>query len=379
MDALHRLAKRALIPCPQTLRATGFCTAEAYDFSALLPLLQRSFVLLPYIADDVYHVRLIAPEDGGVDLTSGAFHDAEAFIFRDGTLATWGASEEANEAILALVKAAEINSYRAPETEWFHYGVDMEQTGGLTADTILIGDNGLPATQSRLAYSSGLARSVKLASLEEMLDSHLEKNRHIPQVLLQGRKIPLTRAQVLQNLGELFSLRGHLNLHSELLDSPDFCWSSQKMEDIFERISRNLDVRPRIAVFNKKLDYANELTEVIRNHLHTQHSTTLEWAIIILIMIEVGFQIFHTYEGWDREGGGGTLPAGATRKAVGGATGGGGTMIGTIPSDFLADDAVEEHAPKQPTSTAALSAARLAKLNAQSRRDLDDDRKSGRD
>jgi uncharacterized Rmd1/YagE family protein len=58
-------------------------------------------------------------------------------------------------------------------------------------------------------------------------------------------------------------------------------------------ISRNLDVRPRIAIFNKKLDYANEIAEVIRNHLHEEHSVKLEWIIIILIMIEIVFSTLH--------------------------------------------------------------------------------------
>ncbi|KND00545.1 uncharacterized protein SPPG_04853 [Spizellomyces punctatus DAOM BR117] len=282
-------------PMDEGMRATAYCTAENYNFTTLLPLLQRKYLLLPFIADDVYHIRLVNPSES---ISSSAGHDAEAFIFRDGTFATWGATDAQNAALLRLVKQVEINPYKEAETEWFHYCVDLDQAGGLTADTIIIG-NSLPAHQARLAYSSGLARSVKLAALEEMLEKHLEKNRHIPQVLLQGKKLPLSRAAVLQNLGELFSLRGHLNLHGELLDSPDFCWSSAKMEDIFDRISRNLDVRPRIAVFNKKLDYANELTEVIRSHLHTKHSTGLEWGIIILIMIEVGFQVYHTYKEWE--------------------------------------------------------------------------------
>jgi len=65
------------------------------------------------------------------------------------------------------------------------------------------------------------------------------------------------------------------------------------MEEYFERISRNLDVRARIAVFNKKLDYANELSEVLRNHMHEQHSLKLEWCIIVLIAVEICFEIVH--------------------------------------------------------------------------------------
>lgn len=63
------------------------------------------------------------------------------------------------------------------------------------------------------------------------------------------------------------------------------------MEVYFDRISKNLDVRPRIAIFNKKLDYANQIAEVLRSHLHEQHSHKLEWIIIILIGVEIGFEI----------------------------------------------------------------------------------------
>lgn len=80
-----------------------------------------------------------------------------------------------------------------------------------------------------LAFSSGLTRSVKLEVLEEQLDSHIDRNRHIPHILSQGKKLPLNRSTVLKNLGELFSLRGHVNLHSDLLEYPDYTWSSSKM------------------------------------------------------------------------------------------------------------------------------------------------------
>ena len=179
--------------------------------------------------------------------------------------------------------------------EYFDYIVDLNQPGGMSSDTIIIG---LPLNpeESKLAFSSGLIRSVKLASLEEQLDKHLDKNKEIPNILLRGQKLPFGYKSILKNLGELFSLRGHVNLHSELLDSPEFCWSTPKMEEYFEKISRSLDVKPRIAVFNKKLDYANELSEVLRNHFHEQHSLKLERIIIILIVIEIMFEVLHYAE-----------------------------------------------------------------------------------
>lgn len=85
-------------------------------------------MLLPFIADDVYHVRLVSPMDGSTsDPGDDSGHEPEAFVFRDGTFATWGANEAQNQELMKLLKSVEVNSYREPETEWFNYYVDTEQ------------------------------------------------------------------------------------------------------------------------------------------------------------------------------------------------------------------------------------------------------------
>jgi uncharacterized Rmd1/YagE family protein len=99
----------------------------------------------------------------------------------------------------------------------------------MSTDTIILG-NELSLEAAKLVYSAGIARSVKLASLENMLDIHVAKNKHIPLILLSGRKLPVSRGDMLRNLGEIFQLRAMVNLNSEMLDLPDFCWSSKKME-----------------------------------------------------------------------------------------------------------------------------------------------------
>ena len=161
--------------------------------------------------------------------------------------------------------------------------------GGISSDGTIICGTEMSSSQSKLAFSTGLARSVKLASLEGQLDSLLHKRRHILQIFSPSkfqnqsniRRTNVGRKEILSYLGELFSIRFQVNLHSELLDSPDFCWSDYNMEECFDKISKNLDVRSRISVLNKKLDYANELVEILRNHLHEQHSLKLECIIIL--------------------------------------------------------------------------------------------------
>jgi uncharacterized Rmd1/YagE family protein len=283
-------------PAPQPLIAAGFCTSENYDFKRLIPNLKLKYALMPYLADGISHFKLQPPTQAEENLDLEATSDAaDAFIFDDGTFVTWGASKSENEDFIKAIKPFQINPYGSVETELFDYFVDSSQEGGIVADTIILGEE-LPLNQAKLAFSSGIARSVKLACLESLLEMHLNKNRKIPTLLLKGKKLPFGEDEVLRNLGELFALRGSVNLHSELLDSPEFVWSNALMESYFEKINKNLDVKPRIAIFNKKLDYANELAEVLRNHLNEKHALKLEWFIIILICVEIAFEVLHYAE-----------------------------------------------------------------------------------
>lgn len=44
---------------------------------------------------------------------------------------------------------------------------------------------------------------------------------------------------------------------------------------------------------NEKISHCVELVELLSSHLSDKHHVRLEWMIIILIMVEVGFEILH--------------------------------------------------------------------------------------
>lgn len=108
-----------------------------------------------------------------------------------------------------------------------------------------------------------------------------------------GSKINLTRDQVFRKTGELFELKHQLNLNSELLDTPDFYWDRQDLEDIFTKTISYMNVRKRTSVMNEKLNHCYELMDLLSSHMNDKHHVRLEWMIIVLIMVEVLFEITH--------------------------------------------------------------------------------------
>ncbi|KTG03574.1 hypothetical protein cypCar_00011665 [Cyprinus carpio] len=143
----------------------------------------------------------------------------------------------------------------------------------------------------KFAFSNALSLSVKLAIWEVSLDNFVESIQSIPEMLKSGQRVKLSRAEVMQKIGELFSLRHCINLSSDLLITPDFYWDREDLEQLYDKTCQFLNINRRVKVVNEKLQHCTELTDLMRNHLSEKHSLRLEWMIVVLIAIEVMFEL----------------------------------------------------------------------------------------
>lgn len=258
----------------------------------------------------------------------------DIFIFPSGTVVTWALPEGFTSffAQKTLLPAAINPQNDQTETEDLEFIEDpAKEHSIIRGDTITLGtrkgtttpDDSRESVQqtvdtvlTKIAISSGFARSTKLAVLESLLSSYFETTRSIPERLSRGSRLPFTRAFILQKTGELLNLRAQLNLYSELTDSlPDLLWDSReelRLEGYYDQIGSALDVNVRIRILNQKMDYAQEIAGVLREQLSERHGLFLEWTIIALIAIEVGFELLNLWKEHKRELLAKELPAGVS-------------------------------------------------------------------
>jgi hypothetical protein len=218
------------------------------------------------------------------------------------------------------------------ETEDLEYLEDpSKESSEVVGDTIVLGTKPSPASLpdpdipppsssdnthetdtilAKIAFSSGLSRSTKLAVLETLLSTYQRTTRSIPSTLA-SRNQPFTRSFILRKTGELLSIRAQLNLYSELTDSmPDIFWDSRHelgLGEYYDQVGRALDVGVRIKVLNEKIGFAQEIASVLREQLSEKHGLRLEWAIIALIAVEVVLEVYrHWVERRERDDPGST-------------------------------------------------------------------------
>jgi uncharacterized Rmd1/YagE family protein len=252
------------------MRCTGYCTAAGYDTARLFQFLQVTGTSQFY--RDVIHAQ---PKD-----EKGIKRDI--FYFPYGVAVFWGFSEEEEKGILSLLQKFEREPLGKIELDEFSfsYGDKMK----IVEDEITLQKKD-PITKLAISYAIG--QSVKLTVFEEAIAKTIEQTKFLPKNLAQKGKIALSRKETSQKMGELFLERNYVNLHAEILDTPEFFWEHSELEPFYRRTTHYLDVTKRVELLNRRLNLLHELFEILGNELNHQHSFRLEMTIIILIVIEV--------------------------------------------------------------------------------------------
>ena len=252
------------------MRCTSYCTASAFDIPKLFQSLSA------------HHTVQLFRNVVYVGISENKNHVKDVFYFSYGVVLCWGMNEEEELEALAAIKDFEKEPNQKVEIDEFTYvyGNSMK----IEEDEIMLHNKNI---LTKLAISHGVAQSVKLTTFEELIQKTIDLTKHIPTELARKGKIPLSRKEISKKMGELFMERNFINLHAEILDTPEFFWDYPELEPFYRRSSHYLDVSKRVDILNKRLAIIHELLEILSVELNHQHSSRLEWTIIILIVIEV--------------------------------------------------------------------------------------------
>jgi len=282
--------KKRLTPGKDEWSIVGYSVAESFDIIGLSEALveQRIYDQIR-LADDVDHSCLFVTNQYQVDVET-----KEIFIFKEGCLVFWNVPELERDSVLRFVKAYGEDCYENQlifdESEMMSYCESKNGSSHLSKGVIHVESCADPLV--KYAFSNAIVSSVKLGTWEASLDRIIDSIEHISEDMKRNN-VKMTLAEVMQKTGEMLALRHMINLSSDLLDTPDFYWDREQLEQFYHSTCSHLAVGKRTKVVNEKLSHCIELMELIANQLNADHGARLEWIIIILIAIEIGFEVLH--------------------------------------------------------------------------------------
>ena len=260
------------------MRSSSYCTAASYKIKDLTEYL-ISNGSEPQIFDNVIHIQ-----KENRDLES---RHIDIFYFLFGTVVIWGAEKYQEKLILEELHNFEIEpvEHIASDFMYFRYIESIDKTYiDEETNEIILNDH---SVFTKFSMSNAFAQSSKLSILEQSVSKLLSQASPIQEELAKTGTISLSKKQISKQIGVLFSERYSINLHSDILDTPEFFWRRPSYEPLYLMTAKFQDIQLRQNVLNHRLDVVHELYSLLSNELNYKHSTRLEWVIILLIAIEV--------------------------------------------------------------------------------------------
>jgi uncharacterized Rmd1/YagE family protein len=259
------------------MRCSSYCTATSYNIPSLVQQLIDTGLEPKYFDDVIYAQKEFGSKDKVVDI----------FYFPFGCVTVWGANEGEEKLILKGLTAHAVEEMGVPASDLIYCKYD-ENAGKTFIDEekneIILHDY---SPLLKLSMSHALAQSVKLNILERSISNLLDKTAPIQKELAATGSVSLSKKDLSKQIGTLFNERYSINLHSDILDVPEFFWRRPSYEPLYLMTAAFQDIQVRQNIMNHRLDMVHELYSILSNELNYIHSTRLEMIIIVLIAIEV--------------------------------------------------------------------------------------------
>ena len=231
-----------------------------------------------------------------VKLTSFDSKQNLIFIFKNGTVVAWGVKRYQMKAHLDIIRQFTDKPISFHVHDEFSYQLDdtteIKPHDYFDVDCLRIDGN---SEELKLSLSYGFSQSVKLQYFEMILETLIEKYTPFIHRLSNKGGIGISRHEILHVIGDILGAKSEMNLISNFLSHPKYFWRHPTLEVNFIMLERYLHVQRRANAINHRLDTLNEIFDMFSSFLENRHSHNLEIIIIILITLEISFNVlrFH--------------------------------------------------------------------------------------
>jgi uncharacterized Rmd1/YagE family protein len=135
-----------------------------------------------------------------------------------------------------------------------------------------------------------LAKSVALERIEASVNKLLDDVEEIVSYLDEGN-LTVSDERLGRLSAKILGFKLDTISYIMLLDKPAITWSNNEAGELYDELSAMFELSDRFGNVRHKIDTLMDITEVFSGLAHAKRGAKLEWAIIILIVIEVLLQL----------------------------------------------------------------------------------------
>ncbi len=130
-----------------------------------------------------------------------------------------------------------------------------------------------------------ISQSVALELFERRLSDYHERSRQLLDAA--GSHSIFRRNRLAGFAKELALLRHDILIDLHLLDKPNILWDNEEAEMLYNTLAYRLELKDRFDIVTYKLDNIKDDVMMVMDLTNHDHSSFLEWIIIVLIAVEI--------------------------------------------------------------------------------------------
>jgi uncharacterized Rmd1/YagE family protein len=219
-----------------------------------------------------------------------------AVLFRSGAVVFFGASPAAAGDYLRQIDGC----IRQPlpqadrETELLEIRVEPGAKEAIEGNALVLADASLEKLQ---LVADIMAKSVSLAHHERGIDRQFERIEPFAADLVQWGRGGRAAPELLQHLGAALLAEHRVVAGTRVDDAPELLWDHPELERLWARLRDEFEIRERFAALHSKLALISRTAETALDLLQNRRSLRVEWAIVGLIVFEIGLTLVQWWLG----------------------------------------------------------------------------------
>lgn len=138
-----------------------------------------------------------------------------------------------------------------------------------------------------------ISQSVALALYEQKLSQYYEQSRSL--IDAADTFSMFKRSRLAHFSKQLILIRHDMLIELQLLDKPNILWDNETAEMLYNQLAYSLELKDRFDIVEYKLNNIKDDIVMVMDLSNHNHSSFLEWIIIILIMIEIVMGLYEWF------------------------------------------------------------------------------------
>lgn len=139
--------------------------------------------------------------------------------------------------------------------------------------------------------STVLAKSVALEKIESDISRVLDEIEEVVNNLYRG-ELTVSDEKLAKMSASILEFKLSTISYVMLLDKPAITWNHEGASELFDELTILFELTDRYEKLRHKIDTLMDIIEVFSGLAHSKRGTRLEWAVIILIGIEICLSLF---------------------------------------------------------------------------------------